>query len=368
MKAQTRVDEFAFILLAGIIMILILAVSYSTLQQGPITGVLSTNKLQIAQGTSATVRLTLNGTGFNVTLSSSDEITNWLTFDQNNFDLSGTKDIIVTVAVPSNANFRIYSGNIVISSADKTFKVPLSINVGLATVVNVQNSIRLGDFVVSYSVGTAIIGEKDDFEVTKGYSSETSTSLTAIVPDDKMGIITDGFIQVFVENSNSAGNLFVDFNGQRLYANTITTGEIDIPLNASMISKYNSIIIRADNPGFQFWTSTDYKIKFVKMGIDYSGVSNKQLTFSLSDNDLKDFDYGQLSFQLSKYDPQYLMPMLIQINGVTLWNDPPTLTYFQKTFGTEIPLFVGNNTISFSVSQQSYYQLSNTVINIVHHI
>jgi len=368
LKAQTRVDEFAFILLAGIVMILILAISYSTIQQGPISGVLSTNNLQIAQGNSATIRLTLNGTGFNVTLSSDGEIVKWLTFDQNNFDLAGSKDIIVTVMVPNNANFRTYSGNVLILSADKTFKVPLKVNVGVATVVNVPNTIRLGDFTVSYSAGTETIGENDDFEISKGYLGETSVSFTAIVPDDKIGIITAGVLHLFVETSNSAGNLFVDFNGERVFANTISTGEILIPLNKTSINKYNSVIIRADNPGFQFWTNTYYKIKFAKMEINYSGISGKQITFSLEQKDLKDFDFGQLSFQISKYDPNALNPMFIQINGVTLLNDVPTLTYFQKTFGTEIPLYVGNNTISFAVSQHSYYQLSNVVLTIVHHI
>jgi hypothetical protein len=368
LKAQTRIDEFAFILLAGIIMILILAVAYSTIQQGPVSGTLSTSSLQIAQGTSAVVTLSLNGTALNVTLSSSGELANWISFDHDNFDLSGTKDIAVTISIPNNANFRTYSGDILILYADKTTKVPLTVNVGLSTVSNVPRMIRLGDFTVSYSVGSDIVGEKDEIEVAKGYFADYPASFTATVPDDKLNIMTDGVIQIFVETSNSAGNLFVEFNGERVYANKISAGEIDIPLNATAIHKYNSIVLRADNPGYMFWTNTDYKIKFAKLVIDFSGISGKQITFALGTSDLQDFSFGQLSFQVKNYNPQALNPMLIQINGATFFNDVPTLTYFQKTFGTEVPLAVGDNTISFTVSQQAYYQLSNVVLIIVHHI
>lgn len=368
MKAQTRIDEFAFILLAGIVMILILAIAYSTLQAGPITTALSTSNLQIAQGNSATVTLSMNGTAFNVSLTSSGEIANWITFDQDNFDLSGTKDVSVTILVPPNADFRTHTGNIVINTGPNTKTIPITVDVTLVTISNVPKNIRLGDFTVSYAVGSDVIAEKDDVEVAKGYFSDYPVSFTATIPDNRINILTDGFIQIFVESSNSAGNLFVNFNGQRVYAKTVSGGKIDIPLNSVMIQKYNSIAVSADNPGLQFWTYTDYKIKFIKFGIDYSGVSSKQATFTLDSSDLKDFNFGQLTFQVKNYDSKNLNPMLITINGATLWDNVPTLTYFQKTFGTEIPLHGGDNIISFSVEQPANYQLANVVLTVVHHI
>ena len=369
MKAQTKVgDEFAFILLAGIVMILILAFAYSTLQAGPVTAALSTSNLQIAQGNSADVTLHLNGTGFNISLSSTGEISNWAAFDQNNFDLSGTKDITVTFIVPRNADFRTYSGYITILSADRTTKVPVTIDVTLATVSSLPKNIRLGDFTVSYAVGTSNVGEKDDFEISKSYFSDSYYSFVATVPDDKLGILTDGLIQVFVENSNKAGNIIIELNGERVYANTILAGEIDIPLNASAIHKYNSIVLRAGNPGFMFWTNTYYKIKFAKMEVSFNGVSSKQATFTLDSRDVNDFTNGKLSFQVQNYDPNNLGPLTIEINGVTMWDDAPTLTYFSKTFGREIPLYPGDNTIYFWVKQAANYQLANVILTINHHI
>jgi hypothetical protein len=106
----------------------------------------------------------------------------------------------------------------------------------------------------------------------------------------------------------------------------------------------------------------------VKFGIDFNGVSSQQLSFQLDSNDVNNFAFGQLAFTVKSYNPQALGPMMIQINGVTFLDNVPTLTYFQKTFGLEIPLYIGNNTISFSVSQSAYYQLSNVVLTIAHHI
>lgn len=368
LKAQTRIDEFAFILLAGIILIVIMAVAFTTIQAGPISATLSTSNLQIAQGNSATITLHLNGTAYNISLSSSGEITGWINFDQNNFDISGFKDVVVTVLVPGNADFRTHSGNILVSFADKTVKVPITVAVTLVTVTNVPNAIRLGDFTVSYLVGSDVVGEQDNIQVSKGYFSDSPVSFTATIPDNELGILTDGFIQIFVETSNSDGNLFVDFNGQRVYSNTISTGEIDIPINATAVHKYNSVVLSADNPGVKFWESTNYKIKFAKFGVDFSGINSKQLTFSLSSTDLNNFNFGTLSFQVRNYNPNALGPMLIQINGATFFNDVPTLTYFSRSFGNEIPLYNGNNTISFSVSRAASYQLANVVLTIVHHI
>jgi hypothetical protein len=361
LKGQTKIDEFAFVLLAGIVLILILAISYSTIQQSPITAALSTNVLEIAQGNSATITLSMNGTTYNVSLSASGQIANWIYFDENNFDITGKKDVSVKILVPGNVPFGTYTGDILVLSGGNTVKVPLSVDVTIITVTTIPKTIRLGDFTVSYLVGSNVVAEKDDIEVTKGYFSEHSISFTGTVADDKLNILTDGFIQVFVENSNNAGNLLVEFNGERVYANTITTGEIDIPLNTSMIHKYNSIVLHADTPGIAFWQNTDYKIKFVKFGIDFSGIVNQQKTFSLTDSDLRYFDSGRLSFQVKNYNRNALNPMLIQINDVTFFDDVPTLTSFSRSFGTEIPLFSGNNTISFSVSQEAYYQLANEI-------
>lgn len=370
LKGQTRVDEFAFILLAGIVLIVILAVAYSTLQQGPISAFLSTSHLQIAQGNSATVTLSMNGTGFNVTLSGDGDIANWFTFDQNNFDVSSNspKEITVTVLVPPNAEFRTHTGDIVLTSADKTIKIPVTIDVTLVTVANIPKLVRLGDFTVSYLVGSDVVGEQDDTLVLKGYVAENQVSFTGTVPDNELRILTDGFIQIFVENSNTDGNLNVFFNGQRVYSSKISTGEIDIPLNASMINKYNSVLLTADNPGFKFWENTNYKIKFVKFGVDFNGVASKQIIFSLDKNDLKSFNFGTLTFQVKNYNPNSLGTMLIQINGATLFNDAPPLTFFSQTFQNEIPLYEGNNTISFSVTSPGSYQLANAVLTIVHHI
>ena len=370
MKGQSRVDEFAFVLLAGIIMIVVFAVAFSTLQQGPISGSLSTSTLNIAQGNSATVTLALNGTGYNISLSGSGEIADWLSFDQNYFDLSGTRIVTVTILVPSNADFRVHTGDIVIASsgAANNVTVPMSVNVGLVTVTNVPKSIRLGSFTISNLVGSETESEQDNIDVNKGYFSESSFSTTVTIPDNRMNILTDGYIQIFVQTSNTDGNLLVDFNGQNVYSDKISTGLISIPINSSLIQKYNSISVHADNPGVLFWESNDYKLAFVKFGIDYSGISSEQLNFTLDQTDLSSFQLGTLTFQLTNYNPSALYPLQVQINGATLYNDIPTLTYFSKAFGSEIPLFVGNNTISFSASQGASYQLSNVILTIVHHV
>jgi hypothetical protein len=112
--------------------------------------------------------------------------------------------------------------------------------------------------------------------------------------------------------------------------------------------------------------STVYKIKSAELDVDVQGIVTKDIDFQLTGDEANKFVFGKLSFNINKYNPQALNPLTIKINNDVFFDDVPQLFTFSKTFGLEIPLNVGTNTISFSVQKEAFYQLNNVLLTMVH--
>lgn len=364
-KGQGRVDEFAFVLLAGIVLILVLMVAWGSLAQGPISAGPSEKALTIARGDSKDFVLQLNGTAINVTLVPKGEIASWISFDGNNLDVTGSQNVEVTVKVPMSAEQRIYEGKIDVVFGSNKQTVDMRVDVSSETIKDVAKNIRLGDFSVSYSVGSETVGEKKNFEISRGYFSDYPVTVVAVMSQDKLDITTGGNIIISVDETNDAGNLIVMFNGQEVYNQHAPVGEVTIPIDRSMIQKSNSVVLRADTPGIRFWMSSIYKIKSASFSIDFQGIVSKDITFQLKQEDIDGFKFGKLSFAIRRYNPAAINPMTIKINNEIFFDDIPTIASFSKTFGIEIPLKAGDNTISFSVEKEAFYELNNVVLTIV---
>jgi len=366
LKGQgARVDEFAFVLLAGIILILVLAIAWGSLQSNPV-GVSPTSKiLTIAIGDSKTFTLDLNGTTINTSLETKGAIANWISFDKNNFDIQGSTEVEVTVAVPLTTQQGIYTGTINVVSGPNVQKVQLIVNVSTQTISNIVRSIRLGDFSVSYLVGSQTINERNNFEISKGYFSEYPGTLVATMTQDTFAITTGGEIVIDIEDTNGVGNFIVDLNGQEIYNQHTSPSEITITLDKSQILKSNNVVLHAGLPGFRFWMSTVYKIKSVSLNVDVQGVVRKDVNFQLTQDEVNNFNFGKISFNIKRYNPSAFNPLTVKINDAIIFDDRPTLFTNSKTFGLEVPLKVGTNTISFYVEQEAFYELNNVVLTFV---
>ena len=366
LKGQgARIDEFAFVLLAGFVLILILTIAWGTLSQGPVTVSPTEKLLTIARGDSKDFTLRINGTAINVSMQARGEIASWISFDRNNFDATGSTDVEVIVTVPPTIGQGIYDGTVEVVTGNNKQTVDVKVEVSSTTVDNIVKNVRLGDFTVSYSVGSETIGEKSDFEVSKGYFSDYPSTIVATMGQDKLDITTGVSIIIDISETNNVGNLVVQFNGQQVYNDRAPAGELIIPIDKSVIRKSNNVFITAEVPGFRFWMSTVYKIKSASFDIDFQGIVSKEITFQLKDEDLQDFQFGKLSFAIRKYNPTAINPLTIKINDEILFDDIPTIASFSKTFGIEIPLEAGENKISFSVPKEAFYELNNVVLSIV---
>lgn len=369
MPNGVKIDEFAFVLFAGLLLILILTIGWSTTNMGVVEVSPTDKTLTIARGSSSTFTIHLNGTASNVNLTGTGDIASWMSFDRNNFDINGPLDAHVSVIVPYSAQTKYYSGRVEIDFVGGKKTVSVSVNVSTVTVT--ESSRRVfgpEDFTVSYSVGTETVSEKRAFTVERGLFVDNYKKFTGILTQEKLSMVTGGLIYLVIDDTNSVGNLIVEFNGQEVYNDNPDLGEVSIELDKNQIQKTNVIIVRADSPGLKFWTNNFYEIGRANFGIDYQGISFRDFTFTLDSNDITNFKLGRLSFRVANYDPSRPNDMIVKINGQTTFRLIPTLGYYTETFGTEIPLSTGSNTISFSVGKEASYELEDVTLTIIRNV
>ena len=84
-KAQLKMDEFAFVILAGIILIGMLMIIWSTPSEALAIVDPTSISLTLQRGTSTTVNLNISG-ATNVSLSAVGDTSSWISFTKNNFD------------------------------------------------------------------------------------------------------------------------------------------------------------------------------------------------------------------------------------------------------------------------------------------
>lgn len=366
LKGQTRIDEFAFVLLAGLIFIIILMLAWGTPAETPPFVEPTSISLTIPRNMSSTFDLNITGKLSNVTLSLTGEIKNWISFSKNNFDVLDSTTVRVKVRVP-NVPTGSYNGRIVVNSAGGQQSISVNIQVSERQIEELSRSISLGDFSVSYTAGTETLDSKEDIEVSAGYLSSYSKNLVGVLTEKKLEMVENGHIQLIVDETNNAGNLIVSFNDKEVFNKNVGAGEIIVPIDRSMIKKSNTISISAGLPGWKFWMSTVYRLRSASFVINYKGVFSKDIQFSLDDNEIKNFARFHL-FSRVKSPPAPLPEMIIKINNQVVFSERPPLTWINETFYRDI---LGNslilspeNTISFLFESEASYEISGTILNV----
>ncbi len=370
MPTIARLDEFAFVLLAGVILIGILALVWTTPTEAAAALEPPNKEMSIPKGSTGSYMLTIKGTKLsNVTLSATGDIKNWITFSKNDFDVFGSTNVTIKIKVPSSASTRTYSGRLVINSAggQKTSSITINVLNATDTSTSAASIINpLGDFSISYSVGSTEVASKQDIEVSRGYFSGRSASMTGSISDDEFDLINEGEIELVVEDTNSAGNLIVWLNNEEVYSRRTGIGSIEIPIDKEKIKKSNTISISADSPGWMFWMTNTYKIKSAKMTVSFKGEFSKEIEFSLPKEAVDNFRHLQLNYLVSQYSSP-LPELTIKVNKQIIYMDRPPLSRFNMTFskdilGNELALQEVGNKISFSFDSNALYEISGAVL------
>ena len=364
MPEVPRIDEFAFILLGGVLMIFLLMVLWSTPSEAPPVFEPKSVELTIRQGSSKSFDIQFEGTFSGINLTALGDIKGWVMFSKQNFDVHEKGTVKVTVKVPENKPAGNYNGRIEVHSAGGIAYVTVAVEVLEQTERVAKKQTFLGDFTVSYSKGSEILDSKKG-TVTKSYFDESSLILTGSITGERLQIITDAYIQLEIEQTNNAGNLIVLVNGEQIFESS-ASGTITIPVDKELLKTSNIVEIKAGTPGWKFWTSTVYKLS-VSFGINYESTAPKTFSFDLTAEQVENFKSLDLSYRVSDYKLP-LPELMIKINNqLVLWERPPLLladySFTKDLFGNDIQLSE-TNTISFSFDREAYYSIADAILTV----
>ena len=366
-KGQGKIDEFAFILLAGVILIIILMFAWGTppVEAAPIVEPTSFS-VSIPNGTSRTFDLKIIGAITNVTLSSSGEIAGWVSFNKNNFDIISNDIVKVTISAPSSPSFKTYTGKINVVSTGGQASVDITISVLNLTTALASRGITLNDFSILYTEASKTLSTKENFEVSRGYFSGKEANFVAEISEKDLSVLTGAKISIHVDETNDYGNLIVSFNNKEVFNDKVNPGLKEIPLPTELVKESNTVRIKAGLPGLRFWANTVYRIQTAKLIVELKGIYTKEIPFSLSKDEVANFQYFHLTFRsnYTEIPPQ----LIITINDQIAYMGPSTYTWWDLNFTKDV--FGGkfyiheNNTISFSFENIGYLEIKNGLLEV----
>jgi hypothetical protein len=364
LKGQARIDEFAVILLGGIILIAMMLVFFTT-PPGPVPEVSPRSvALKLQNGTSARFTLNVSRPLFQVNLTAIGAIKDWITFEKNHFSVIDFVLVPVTVSVPENVLPGEYRGIIRVTSEGGSVDVEVKVHVTREKILK-SRTVPLGDFVLSFTNGTQAIVAAENLIVSRGYFGEASVIRTGKIDAEKLRFVHKASIELSVANTNSFGNLVIVLNGVEIFNKAVGIGEITIDVDTSLLQTNNEIVLRASPPGFLFWASTVYVIRDLKFSIDFKGGVGKDIDFSLTEEELQNFDHFTLKFRVADYRLP-LPDLRIQVNGQTVFLRRPPVGFFDESFSKDV---FGNslmldlkNKLSFSFDRQAFYAVADATL------
>ncbi len=228
---------------------------------------------------------------------------------------------------------------------------------------DIPRYIRIGDFTVSYAVGSEVIKTGRNVEVKKGLTQNKPYTMSGEI-EQNTDLVTSGFVVISVLNTNSQGNLIVKINDEKVFDQVVRPGKIEIPLDKNVLKDYNVVEISCSHPSWKFWSSTVYSIDKVEMGINFYGNLQKSESFLVYEDELKDFKSAEVSFRMDDFKGEG--DIIISINDVMIFKGEPSLRFNQMFDALDVRLGPGINTISFSAESGASYDIEDAEIIIIH--
>jgi hypothetical protein len=363
MKGAGKIDEFAFVLIAGLIIIVIMLLMWGVPTETQIPAVSpSSQSLTIKKGSSDSFFLDINVTSDLVTLTAKGIISDWIKFSDNDFESAGLSKVKVTVNVPYGTEERDYPCTIEVESTEGG-KATVSLTVTVIREVEgeVKETLRshsIGDFTVTYASGSEVIKSKNDVEINK----DKEVIMSGTIEKD-MNLVTDGFITIDVYYTNNEGNLIVKFNNQVVYDQKVLPGRVKIPIDKEILNEYNTIEISTSIPGWKFWSNSIYKIDKIEFGIDFFGNLEKKETFTVSRDEIINFKEGMVEFYLERVEGDGYLT--VKINDHKVYEGKTTGRVTSTFEYVDVGLVAGDNTISFSTETGTTYNVEKAKVNII---
>ena len=362
---QTKLDEFAFVLIAGVTMITILMVVWLTPSEPLPLIEPQTIFLEVEKGSVEETYLWIKSKATNVTLKASGQIKNWVTFDKNYFNVLEETKVTVKFSIPKNIPAGVYIGNLIVKSAGGEISIPVELHVkpSITSSPLKQTLIFLGDFTLEKVSERETLKVVEDLEVFKGYFSEQKVTLTFSIPENKVKKVKELTLRIYVGEANRYGNLLIKINGITIY-DRIPGNEIELKIQPTLLNSNNTLQILAAGPGFYFWANNFYRIKRVMIEVEYENVYQKTFNFNLTSHQAKNFESLRINY-IGSYEGRF--NLIIKLNGQTIYYARPKLffnsTFEKDIFGNRINL-KENNQITFEIDKEGKMEFRGTELSI----
>jgi len=365
-KGQIKIDEFAFVLLAGIVLIAVLMVFWTTPTEAPPTVDISSKSVTVLTGGSTSFPITISGPITNVSISAYGTISNWISFSSEYFDyINESQVVVVYVKVPSNVPLGTYKGAIKVSSTGGSKDVQLTVNVqNITTVEFLKKQIALSDFSISFSSGSKVLDSANNVEVIKGYFAESDLNLIGIIDEVDLKDVVDANVRLIISDTNKLGNLIVELNGKEIYNRPANLGEIIIPINVTQLARSNAISIKAGNPGWMFWANTVHKIREASFSISFKGINTKEVFINLTQQEVTNFNHIRFNAMISSEESPTLR---IKVNEQTVYLGKPPIFALdlwidKDILGNPLVLHIGTNKVEFALESPGKMNFKNGMI------
>ncbi len=216
----------------------------------------------------------------------------------------------------------------------------------------------IGDFKVSYAVGSEVIETKNDIEV-KGKDDFSMT----VTLDQDMSMVTGGFMTVYVRETNQKGELVVILNGNEVFNQETTVGKVEIPVDKGFLKDYNVIEVKTSSSGWNLFSKPYYELDKIEFGVNFYGNLQKVEEFHVYPEELSRFRNGEISFRLKEQSGDG--DLIISINGHRIYKGQPSLNFYQSFDQYDVGLTHGLNSISFKAESGSTYDITDAVLTII---
>ena len=360
-ETLARMDEFAFVLLGGLILLIILVIGWSGVAPYVVMVEPENKTIYMERGSYESFELLLNGSAKNVTLKVEGEAKDWIQLDRYSLDLEGAERVKVEIMVPRTATPGEHTARIKVRYYGTEKEVNLKIIV--AKKVEERREINFGDFTISYLMGE-FVERRENFKVERNYFFEKSRGFVAILDPEIMEIARSAYLYLVIDDTNMLSNLIIEFNGKKVFDKKVGQEELIIEIPVEELERKNRIRIRTSTPGIFFWATAWYQIKEASLVVEYNGTFFKKFEFSVDASEIENLKEVRLQFEVEKYDAKKLNDMIVKINGKEVFRGVPTLVYFNQEIDKEA-LRAGKNEITFSVEPDTFYALSDVSLEIV---
>jgi hypothetical protein len=223
---------------------------------------------------------------------------------------------------------------------------------------DVPRQISLGDFTVSYAVGSEVLETRNNVEI----EGKESISMSSTIEQD-MSMVTGGFLNIHVRETNQKGELIVTFNQEEIFNQQASAGKVEIPIGKELLSDYNVVEIKTSGPGFLGLSSPYYNLDKVEFGLNFYGNIEKMEEFHVHQEELNNFRSGEVSFVLDQQKGDG--DLIVEINNYRIFQGKPSLNFYQNFNQFDVGLRNGINTISFSAESGATYEIENAVLTII---